>query len=183
MSVLYQHQQLVHRVAPKEIPTPPVSQQREEYREMEPMMNAQGQFYCNVCGKQFAGMTHLKLHFAHKHKNRQSYTCHAPGCKLTFTSTTALKLHEPMHSNLLYGCLLCPKHVFAKPLIIRHLITEHNVAQPAMDKHYAENNLAAFTIKNVEGTMCPKCKIKYPNLRALKIHYLKFHERNQVDKL
>ncbi|XP_058791456.1 zinc finger protein 62-like [Phymastichus coffea] len=178
MSVLYQHKQLVHKIPTATKVMKPTSSKPTE---CVPLMNSEGFVCCNVCGKQFPGLSNLKQHFSHKHKPRPpTFPCIAPGCKLIFHSLSSLKNHETTHTNMIYNCNLCDKHVFSKTAINKHMIVMHKaIYQSGASKSalWSELDLTNYTIKNCQGMACPKCNVKYPNLRALKIHHYKFHEK------
>ncbi|XP_014224816.1 zinc finger protein 62 homolog [Trichogramma pretiosum] len=187
MSILYQHKQRMHKVPEKEQVIGGVSSQqvKSPARPLYVAVKNQkqnGLVDCNLCGKQFPGISNLKLHYAHKHKSEgKTFACTSAGCKQSFTSISLLKAHETMHSSIMYNCRLCERHVFSRSAIIKHMLIAHK----ALYKSGANTNslwstvdLSAYTIKNCQGTFCTICRVKYPNLRALKIHYLKIHEQN-----
>ncbi|XP_003427125.1 zinc finger protein Xfin [Nasonia vitripennis] len=175
MSVLYQHKQLAHKQSAVSSKSPAPQQ-----KDCVPVASNQGLVACNLCGKQFPGISNLKQHFAHKHKTKgASFPCYAPGCKLVFSSLSSLKNHETTHSSMIFNCLLCDRHVFSRAAMTKHMLAMHKpIYQSGADKStlWTETDLTNYTIKNCQSTACPKCKVKYPNLRALKIHYLKFHD-------
>ncbi|XP_011502801.1 PREDICTED: zinc finger protein 62 homolog isoform X2 [Ceratosolen solmsi marchali] len=178
MSVLYQHKQLVHK-----LPTSGRDRANSQQQaECVPLVSAEGLVCCNLCGKQFPGVPNLKQHFAHKHKTKSAtFPCRSLGCKLVFSSAHSLKSHETTHSSMIYNCHLCDGHVFSRAAMTKHMMTMHKaIYQSGASKSslWSETDLTTYNVKNCQSTACPKCKIKYPNLRALKIHYLKFHEKS-----
>lgn len=178
MSVLYRHKQVVHnKVHYLSRPANPATPTDK----CMPIATPDGLVSCNVCGKKFPGVSNLKQHFSHKHKPKGStFSCFAPGCKLVFTTANALKIHEASHSSIIFNCNMCDRHVFTRNAIIKHMHNTHKaIYQSGANKEtlWTETDLTNYNVKNCQSTSCPKCKVKYPNLRALKIHYLKYHDK------
>ena len=171
MSVLYQHKQLDHKVRFNREPKLPGI-------ECLPMTSGEGGVTCNVCGKQFSGVSNLKQHFTIKHKNVSNHPCMIANCKMVFSTPHALKNHELTHSNMIYSCGLCERHFFHKVAIIKHIYSSHKaVYQSGIEESlYKETDLSTYVVRGATGTVCPSCGIKYPNIKAMKIHYFKFHE-------
>ncbi|KAJ8680008.1 hypothetical protein QAD02_015795 [Eretmocerus hayati] len=178
MSVLYQHKQLVHKM-------PPINKKKTQPVKCVPLVNAAGMVCCNLCGKQFPGIPNLKQHFTIKHKNAvntvvEPYPCTAEDCNLVFSTAAALKAHEATHSNIIFTCHLCDRHVFSRGAMTKHQLTAHHaVYMSGVNRAslWSEFDLNAYSVRNCQGTECLSCKIKYPNLRALKIHFIKIHDR------
>ncbi|XP_076755032.1 uncharacterized protein LOC143425867 [Xylocopa sonorina] len=174
MSVLYKHKQLVHksnamRNAAKQVTT-----------ECIPLPSGDGRVACNICFKKFPGVSNLRHHFTVKHKFPlvPQLACPIDGCKAVFATALTLKNHELSHTSMIFSCTLCDKHVFSKPAMSNHMLTVHNTvydAENTKDFH-REMDLSTYTVEGAVDAICPRCKIKYPNNRAMKIHYFKFHE-------
>ncbi|XP_018364842.1 PREDICTED: zinc finger protein 845-like [Trachymyrmex cornetzi] len=171
MSVLYKHKQMVHK--------------RSRIPECIPMSTQDGKFSCNICFKKFPGLSNLRQHFTIKHKK----TSEASNASMA-VSNERLSLptperpkeatYEVAYNNVMYSCKLCKQcHVFNKNSIISHITNVHNAVYQADSKTFhREITLSTYVVKDAIGATCPQCDVKYPNNRALKIHYIKFHENN-----
>lgn len=171
MSVLYKHKQTVHKNRVRKDVTP----------ECIPMSTQDGKFSCNICFKEFPGLSNLRQHFTIKHKKMSEAASASSNDKLAFSTPEQPKdvgIYEVAHNYVLYSCKLCKQcHVFSKQSIISHITNVHNAVYQADSKTFhREINLSTYTVKDALGTTCPLCDVKYPNNRALKIHYIKFHE-------
>lgn len=169
MSILYQHKQLMHKFP-----------SRERNNECVPIASDEG-VKCNICGKLFTGVSNLKQHFAMKHKSVTMHPCNVGNCKMIFSTPHALKSHELQHSNMIFSCGMCEKHFFHRGIMEKHIYNAHRAAYESIvgdDKSslFKETDLTSYIVKGATGTVCPRCKIKYPNIKAMKIHYFKFHE-------
>lgn len=113
---------------------------------------------------------------------KQLVLCPVTGCNKTFSSSESLQLHESSnHTNVLYSCNLCERHYFNKSIMVKHVHNTHKAvcqANGSKDNFFTETNLITYEIEGLTNNReCPRCKIMYPNTKALKIHYFKFHER------
>ncbi|KYN03023.1 Zinc finger protein Xfin [Cyphomyrmex costatus] len=175
MSVLYKHKQMVHKRPKKEL-----------IPECIPMSTHDGQFSCNICFKKFPGLSNLRQHFTIKHKktseaNNTSMIVSNERLSLpTPERPRDVKTSEVAYNNVMYSCKLCKQcHVFNKESIINHITNVHNaVYQADSNTFHREVTLSTYVVKDAIGATCPLCDVKYPNNRALKIHYIKFHENN-----
>jgi len=176
MSVLYKHKQTVHKARVRKDLMP----------EFIPMSTQDGKFSCNICFKVFPGLSNLRQHFTIKHKktfeaNNASVSASNDRVTLsTQSSPERSRDYEMAYNHVMYSCKLCKQcHVFNKESIITHITNVHNAVYQADSKTFhREINLGAYVVKDAIGTTCPRCNVKYPNNRALKIHYIKFHENN-----
>lgn len=184
MSFLYKHKQVAHKHA--------ANKQRikkDATPECMPMTTRDGKFSCNICFKVFPGLSNLRQHFTIKHK-KTSQNSNAPSSSSSSSnrpdnerpvlpSTESPKERETSYiNNVLFCCKLCKQcHVFHKQAIVDHVTNVHNAVYQA-DSHafHKEINLGSYVVRGAIGTTCPRCDIKYPNNRALKIHYVKFHD-------
>ncbi|OAD57830.1 Zinc finger protein 91 [Eufriesea mexicana] len=172
MSVLYKHKQLVHKNYPK-------SGIKVLALECIPVPSNDGKVSCNVCHRKFSGVPNLRQHFTVKHKLAPpKYACPIDGCQLTFPSPVTLKNHELSHTSTIFSCNLCDRHVFSKQTMSKHMLTVHNTVYDAdhSQNFHREMDLSTYTVEGAVDATCPQCKIKYPNNKAMKIHYFKFHE-------
>lgn len=173
MSVLYKHKQTVHKNRVKKDATP----------ECIPMSTQDGKFSCNICFKEFPGLSNLRQHFTIKHKKTSETSSASSNDKLVLSTPERsreenVRIYEVAYNNVMYSCKLCKQcHVFNKQSIMSHITNVHNAVYQADSKTFhREINLSTYMVKDVLGTTCPRCDVKYPNNRALKIHYIKFHE-------
>ncbi|KAF3423802.1 hypothetical protein E2986_05391 [Frieseomelitta varia] len=175
MSVLYKHKQLVHKTHANLVKNFSKSYQME----CIPLPSNDGKVSCNVCYKKFPGVSNLRQHFTVKHKNAPvKYACTVDGCKLTFPTPMILKNHEMSHTSIIFSCNLCNRHVFNRPAMSNHILTVHNIVYNAENSKnfHRELDLGKYVVEGAVDATCPQCKIKYPNNRAMKIHYFKYHE-------
>ncbi|XP_057321300.1 zinc finger protein 62-like isoform X1 [Microplitis mediator] len=135
---------------------------------------------CTECDKIFSNMSNMKQHLTKVHGNGNKYYCGADGCNQLFNSPLAKQLHEKSHMNVLYRCTICSRHMFLRNAIIQHLVTEHkNDYSPGTEKSlYKKTDLSNYQVHGAEGRVCPICNITYPNIKAMKIHYVKIHENS-----
>lgn len=171
MSVLYKHKQTVHKNRGRKDATP----------ECIPMSTQDGKFSCNICFKEFPGLSNLRQHFTIKHKKTSEAASASNNDKLALPPPERPRevgIYEVAYNNVMYSCKLCKQcHVFNKQSIISHITNVHNAVYQADSKTFhREINLSTYMVKDALGTTCPLCDVKYPNNRALKIHYIKFHE-------
>lgn len=177
MSVLYKHKQLTHnksRVVKNIIKAAAMTT-----TECVPLPGNDGKVCCNVCYKEFPGVSNLRQHFTVKHKNTPpQHACPVDGCKLMFPTLMSLKNHELSHTSMIFSCNLCGRHVFSRTAMTNHMLTGHNTVYDAeKNKNFhKETDLTNYVVKDAVDATCPHCKIKYPNNRAMKIHYFKFHD-------
>ncbi|XP_032672620.1 zinc finger protein Xfin-like [Odontomachus brunneus] len=172
MSVLYKHKQAVHKPQTGKDGLP----------ECRPVSTQDGKFSCNVCSKEFPGLSNLRQHFTIKHKKGydQQYQCNVSSCDLVFPTSDSLKDHEQTHTNMMFSCRLCDRYLFNKEYMMDHIINVHNTAYQADSKTFhREIDLNTYVVKGATGATCPRCNVKYPNNRALKIHYVKVHENTE----
>ncbi|XP_076626737.1 uncharacterized protein LOC143344505 [Colletes latitarsis] len=177
MSVLYKHKQLVHNKS--RVVKNIVKANIMTSTECVPLAGNDGKVCCNVCYKEFPGLSNLRQHFTVKHKNTPpQHACPVDGCKLMFPTLLSLKNHELSHTSMIFSCNLCGKHVFTRTAMTNHMLTVHNTVYDAdQNKNFhKETDLTSYTVKGAVDATCPYCKIKYPNNRAMKIHYFKFHD-------
>ncbi|XP_011693099.1 PREDICTED: zinc finger protein 26-like [Wasmannia auropunctata] len=174
MSVLYKHKQTVHKARGR----------KDLTLECIPMSTEEGKFSCNICYKEFPGLSNLRQHFTIKHKKTAEANVSAPmttsNDRLTISSPERPRDYNPemVYNNVMYSCKLCKQcHVFNKESIMSHITNVHNAVYQADSKAFhREVNLGTYVVKDAIGATCPRCDVKYPNNRALKIHYIKFHE-------
>nr|XP_012142293.1 PREDICTED: zinc finger protein Xfin-like isoform X1 [Megachile rotundata]XP_012142294.1 PREDICTED: zinc finger protein Xfin-like isoform X1 [Megachile rotundata]XP_012142295.1 PREDICTED: zinc finger protein Xfin-like isoform X1 [Megachile rotundata] len=174
MSVLYKHKQHAHTKARtvKNVAKSPTM-------ELIPLAGPEGRMSCNICFKEFPGVSNLRQHFSMKHKNNTlKYICSFEGCKLMFHTTVALKNHELSHTSMIYSCNLCDRHVFTKQAMSSHMLTVHKTIYHAEENKnfHRETDLSTYVVEGATDATCPHCKIKYPNKKAMKIHFFKFHD-------
>lgn len=171
MSVLYKHKQTVHKTGAK----------KDSIPQCIPMSTQDGKFSCNICFKEFPRLSRLRQHFTIKHK-KTSEAGSVSNNKLLPKPESKPRLKEyevqAYHNNVMYSCKLCKQcHVFNKESIMSHITNVHNTLYQADSKTFhREVNLATYVVKDAIGATCPLCDVKYPNNRALKIHYVKFHD-------
>ncbi|XP_034948720.1 zinc finger protein 62 homolog [Chelonus insularis] len=170
MSSLYKHRQNVHKHGHnKSLPA-----------SIDDEMYDQKGVPCSECDKIFSNLSNMKQHFTKVHGNGGKHYCTMEDCNEVFNSPLAKQSHEKIHMNILYNCTICSKHMFSRTAMIKHLMTDHKSEyQPNIEKHlYKKTDLNSYVVKGAEGRVCPICKITYPNIKAMKIHYLKIHESN-----
>ncbi|XP_012531667.1 zinc finger protein 62 [Monomorium pharaonis] len=172
MSVLYKHKQIVHKA------------RKDSTLECIPMSTGNGKFSCNICFKEFPGLSNLRQHFTIKHKKARAQS-EASGAssndRLSLPTPERPKevpSYEVAYNNIMYSCKLCKQcHVFNKGSIMSHITNVHNTVYEADSKMFhREVNLSTYVVNDAFGATCPQCDVKYPNNRALKIHYIKFHD-------
>lgn len=166
MSVLYKHKQTAHKHRTGKDAVP----------KCIPISTQDGKFSCNVCSKEFPGLSNLRQHFTIKHKKSSEYQCNVSSCDSMFTSDS-LKDHEQTHTNMMFSCKLCDRYVFSRDSMMDHIIKVHNTVYQADSKAFhREIDLNTYVVRGATGATCPRCNVKYPNNRAMKIHYVKIHE-------
>ncbi|XP_006617514.1 zinc finger protein 62-like [Apis dorsata] len=176
MSVLYKHKQLVHNKSHM------IRNIAKSFTmECVPLHCNDGKVACNICYKKFSGIPNLRQHFTVKHKNdrpKYKYACSIDGCKLTFPTQLTLKHHELSHTVTMFSCSLCNRHVFNRAAMTNHMLTVHNTVYDAeKNKNFhREMDLSSYVVEGAVDATCPRCKVKYPNNKAMKIHYFKIHE-------
>ncbi|XP_076283499.1 uncharacterized protein LOC143210486 isoform X2 [Lasioglossum baleicum] len=181
MSVLYKHKQLMHS---KSRPTKNVGKASSSTSSIStsqciPLTGDDGKVSCNVCYKSFSAISNLRQHFTIKHKNSPpKFACPIDGCKLMFPSAADLGAHEVSHTSMIFNCNLCRRHMFNRQAMTDHMLTAHNTVYDAgkSKNFHRETDLSLYVVQNAVDATCPHCKIKYPNNRAMKIHYFKFHD-------
>ncbi|XP_020287905.1 zinc finger protein 585B-like isoform X2 [Pseudomyrmex gracilis] len=169
MSVLYKHKQSVHK--------PRAS--KDHLPEFIPTTTKDGKYSCNVCYKKFPGLSNLRQHFTIKHKKISSLVVSDQPRNHEVTSNNVThKTYESTHNYMIYSCKLCKQcHVFNKDSIVSHINNVHNTVYEADSKMFhRETNLNTYVVKGAIGSTCPHCNVKYPNNKALKIHYIRYHE-------
>ncbi|XP_031836924.1 uncharacterized protein LOC116428877 [Nomia melanderi] len=177
MSVLYKHKQLMH--SKSRMMKNVAKASTTSSTQCIPISGSDGKMSCNICFKSFSGLSNLRQHFTIKHKNSPpKYACPIDGCKLMFPSQSTLKAHEMTHTTMIFNCNLCGRHVFNRQAMTDHMLTAHNTVYDAgkSKNFHRETDLSLYVVQNAVDATCPHCKIKYPNNRAMKIHYFKFHD-------
>ncbi|XP_017882494.1 zinc finger protein 845-like [Ceratina calcarata] len=177
MSVLYKHKQLAHK------PSMVKNIVKSITTQLIPLPSKNGKVSCNICFKKFPGLYNLRQHFTKKHKFPEppQHRCYIDGCKAVFDNAMSLKTHEMSHVCMIYNCTQCNKHVYNKSALSDHMLSVHNtVYDPDTNKSFhKEVNLVTYTVEGAVDAVCPLCKIKYPNNKAMKIHYFKFHDNKK----
>ncbi|XP_078045751.1 uncharacterized protein LOC144474585 isoform X2 [Augochlora pura] len=182
MSVLYKHKQVMHSKSTrsaKAASKPSAPPATATINQCIPVPGSDGKVCCNICYKAFNAIPSLRQHFTIKHKNTPpKFACHIDGCKMIFPSAAALRNHEMSHNNTIFNCNLCGRHVFNRQAMTDHMLTVHNTVYDAekSKNFHRETDLTLYVVENAVDATCPHCKIKYPNNRAMKIHYFKFHD-------
>ncbi|XP_014606761.1 PREDICTED: zinc finger protein 423-like [Polistes canadensis] len=173
MSVLYKHKQLIHKPKiAKVIGKAPIN-------ECVPIQNADGRISCNICGKHFWSMSNFKQHFAAKHRNNSKSRCTTASCNPTYSLLSqSIKTESLPHKATIICCKLCNRHVWSREEIAIHMLSVHGtVYEPDTNSNFhRETDLTTYVVEGAVNATCPCCNIKYPNNRAMKIHYFKFHE-------
>ncbi|XP_011308681.1 zinc finger protein 62 isoform X2 [Fopius arisanus] len=166
MSSLYKHRQNVHKSS---IGKPLEVDEGEVEGEGVP---------CTECYKVFSNPANMKQHYTKVHGNGDKHYCTMDDCEEVFDTSLAKQAHEKSHMNILYSCNLCSRHMFNRSAIDGHLLNEHNgeVEGKKTQLFYRKTDLGSYEVKGADGRVCPICKIKYPNIKAMKIHYVKIHE-------
>lgn len=181
MSTLYKHKQIAHKEQMAKDPRIP---------ECIPMSTRDGKFSCNVCSKKFPRLSNLRQHFTIKHKKAASGSAESKSSPATKNGGLSFPIERPDRpeqrpkeqeatiNNVLYSCKLCKQcHVFSRQNIINHITNVHNAVYQIDSKMFhRETNLSTYVVHDAIGATCPRCNVKYPNNKALKIHYIKFHE-------
>ncbi|XP_015603291.1 zinc finger protein 62 homolog [Cephus cinctus] len=168
MSTLLKHKQTAHNIRYNR-------QSKQPKVEFIPILQRSGRVGCNLCPKEFPTLPRLKQHFTLIHKSEHS-GCTAHCCDPS--NATVSKTKKKVHGGLVVFCKLCEKHFDNKPDVVDHLIGKHRCGGDfdKQDKFFSLLNLDTYVVNGANGTICPTCNIKYPNLRSLKIHYFKFHD-------
>ncbi|XP_015111400.1 zinc finger protein 845 isoform X1 [Diachasma alloeum] len=166
MSSLYKHRQNVHKSSigkPLEVD--------------EGEVEGEG-VSCTECYKVFSNPANMKQHYTKVHGNGDKHYCTMDDCEEVFDTSLAKQAHEKSHMNILYSCNLCSRHMFNRSAIDGHLNNEHaeEVEGKKTEMFYRKTDLGSYEVKGADGRVCPICKIKYPNIKAMKIHYVKIHE-------
>ncbi|XP_017788464.1 PREDICTED: zinc finger protein 845-like [Habropoda laboriosa] len=154
MSVLYKHKQLMHNKS-----NLMKNHAKISMNECVPIPSTDGTYSCNICYKKFPGVPNLRQHFTVKHKNL-----------------------PPKFTSMIFSCTLCDRHMFNRPAMSNHMLTAHNTVYDAHNStnFHREMDLNSYTVEGAVGAVCPRCKVKYPNNKAMKIHYFKFHEGSDL---
>ncbi|KAK0091070.1 hypothetical protein PV326_003791 [Microctonus aethiopoides] len=171
MSSLYKHRQNVHKQdLSKSLPS----------ALSDEIIEQQSGVPCTGCDKIFSNTSNMKQHYTKVHGNGGKHYCNMEGCNEVFNSPLAKQTHEKTHMNILYSCNLCSRHMFTRIAMNKHLTSEHKSEyQPSIEKSlYKKTDLNSYVVKGAEGRVCPMCNITYPNIKAMKIHYVKIHENN-----
>lgn len=171
MSSLYKHRQNVHKQdMNKSLPVAINDDINDEINGTP----------CTGCDKVFSNLANMKQHYTKVHATGGKYYCNIDGCNEVFNSPVAKQSHEKSHMSMLYSCNICSRHVFTRGAMSKHLISDHpDEYQPSTEKQfYRKTDLNNYVVKGAEGRVCPVCKITYPNIKAMKIHFLKIHEAN-----
>ncbi|KAK2583123.1 hypothetical protein KPH14_009149 [Odynerus spinipes] len=172
MSILYKHKQLIHkpRVAKVmgKVPT----------NECVPIPGVDGRVSCNLCGKQFSALPNLRQHFSVKHRNNPKSRCTTASCNPSYSTLQSPKHESLPHKAMILCCKLCNRHVWSREEIANHMLSVHGTAyEPDTNTNFhRETDLTTYVVEGAVNATCPRCNIKYPNNRAMKIHYFKFHE-------
>ncbi|XP_047343176.1 zinc finger protein 62-like isoform X1 [Vespa velutina] len=173
MSVLYKHKQLIHK--PRVIKVIG----KISTNECVPIPSADGRVSCNLCGKQFSALSNLRQHFSVKHRNNPKSRCTTGSCNPTYSAQSqSLKTESLPHKAMILCCKLCNRHVWSREEIANHMLSVHGTAyEPDNNSNFhRETDLTTYVVEGAVNATCPRCNIKYPNNRAMKIHYFKFHE-------
>ncbi|KAF7988787.1 hypothetical protein HCN44_007097 [Aphidius gifuensis] len=138
---------------------------------------------CSDCFKIFSNSSNMRQHYTKVHGNGEKHYCTIDDCNEEFDTSVAKQLHEKSHMSMLFQCNYCDKNMFNRGAIDSHLLTDHssNVNDDNLNdekKHFKKVDLDDYEVKGADGRVCPVCLIKYPNIKALKIHYVKIHEGN-----
>ncbi|XP_015180184.1 PREDICTED: zinc finger protein 62-like [Polistes dominula] len=173
MSVLYKHKQLIHK------PRLTKMAGKTPIKECIPVQNADGRLSCNICDKQFWSMSNLKQHFTAKHRNHTKSRCTTASCNPSYsTISQSIKTEPSPHKATIICCKLCNRHVWSREEIAIHILSVHGTPyEPDNNTNFhRETDLTTYVVEGAVNATCPCCNIKYPNNRAMKIHYFKFHE-------
>ncbi|XP_012274931.1 zinc finger protein 845 [Orussus abietinus] len=180
--ILQKHQKDEHRgTRSRSLPSVQVIE------ECMPVTNLDGSFSCNVCGKTFPGISNVRQHFSIKHKpaamaanasQSQSKPKSSPAKSNAKTSKSSLP--TPDGGVIMYCCAFCDRHFFTRDMVMEHIFkVHHSIYQPDPNSPapYRCTNITAYVIKDaIDSRSCPVCKVRYPNTKALKIHYFKYHD-------
>lgn len=191
MRLLYQHKQMMHN---KNNQMKVVAKPQGPVPSLVALTDSHPGVMCNVCGKRFNGIPALKQHYTIKHKPNRTVSkvqknakgrlvCLTKNCRQEFQDQESLSRHElENHSNILYSCQMCERHFFDKSIIVKHVQNTHKagyqVGVTSSTDFFEEVDLNAYDIENLSNPReCPICHVRYPNTKALKIHYYKFHDK------
>lgn len=177
MSSLYKHRQNVHKISTK-------SPNKNDNNDIG---GDDDGVQCSDCFKIFSNSANMRQHYTKVHGNGEKHYCTIDDCNEEFDTSVAKQLHEKSHMSMLYSCNYCGRYMFNRGAIDNHLTTEHpsNINDDNDDGgdddeniHFKKIDLSDYEVKGADGRVCPVCLIKYPNIKAMKIHYVKIHEGN-----
>lgn len=152
----------------------------------------QKRFWCNVCGKGFNLLHHLKNH-EKTHENKPEFECNI--CKKCFLTKEKLASHLKRHMNLL-RCSKCSKAFPSDESLASHLLT-HNSDNvyvcptcgevfedlPRFNRHQKSHNAEDSRSADNEGVrvMCLVCNIHFVGELELREH-MKSHTNQLICK-
>ncbi|KAH0560707.1 zinc finger protein 62 homolog [Cotesia glomerata] len=180
MSSLYKHRQNVHKNFDKSLENNEDNSRNDSISRNEEENPGKSRVPCTECDKEFSTLSNMKQHLTKVHGNGNKYHCSADGCNQYFNSPLAKQLHEKAHMNVLYRCVICARHMFQRSAMIQHLATEHKgqYSSSVEKSLYKKTDLSNYQVHGAEGRVCPVCNVTYPNIKAMKIHYVKIHENS-----
>lgn len=106
-------------------------------------------FSCNICGKEFARRSQLKVHSLVHDSGKRRYVCSVDSCNKSFHQRTLYQDHLDMHSGIKsHECQNCPKKFSFRAALWSH-------TQLCM---------------NITSNVCDQCGKNFSTQKSLKYH-------------
>ena len=117
---------------------------------------------CDVCGKMFLELKHLRSHSIH-HKDPQ-FICSFDGCTKKFFHCNTLEGHKKTHIDKRdFACHLCDKKYFASNHLNRHILHFHKQLKVSCE--------------------LPGCSSKFARKETYRNHVLSHHKDLSQEKI
>ena len=154
---------------------------------------------CSLCRKVLPNMRLLYRHRKEIHKiftgiwvkvepqpqgnSRNSGAATCPTCKKTFKSLVNMRIHCTKSHGIGgeiggFKCNLCPRELGNKKSLEKHMLLVHkSFGGGEKNPPFRNSNLGGPVVDGTNRRQCPICKIVYPNIKAMNIHYFKKHQK------
>lgn len=154
----------------------------EQNEESQKVLDENTLFICEVCGKPFYYVYHLKRHMAY-HKGEKPFQCEECGKKFTLRGN--LNQHMSIHNGEKpFACSFCDKRFRLSSLLQSHVVTHLGVkpftCQHCGEKFTREGALKRHFVRHsgVKPFACTICDKRFYRKPDLKCH-MPVHSRDQ----